>query len=51
MSAAAAAPAARPGFRRPSAVPGFGPAFGIAATGIPLLVVVPLKLDNEYCEN
>lgn len=30
------------GFRRPSAVPGFGPAFGIAATGIGLLVLVPL---------
>ena len=39
MSAAAAA---RLGFRRPSAVPGFGPAFGIAATGITLLVLVPL---------
>ena len=30
------------GFRRPSAVPGFGPAFGVAATGITLLVLVPL---------
>jgi len=39
MSAVAAG---RLGFRRPSAVPGFGPAFGIAATGITLLVLVPL---------
>ena len=30
------------GFRRPSAVPGFGPAFGVAVTGIGLLVLVPL---------
>ena len=30
------------GFRRPSAVPGFGPAFGVAAAGITLLVLVPL---------
>ena len=29
-------------FRRPSAVPGFAPAFGVAATGITLLVLVPL---------
>ena len=36
--------AAKPGFRfrRPSAVPGFGLAFGVAATGIGLLVLVPL---------
>src|SRR5215210_3304252 len=39
MSAVAAR---RLGFRRPSAVPGFGPAFGIAASGITLLVLVPL---------
>jgi sulfate/thiosulfate transport system permease protein len=37
-----AAAAGSLGFRRPSAVPGFGPAFGIAATGITLLVLVPL---------
>ena len=37
MSATAAAGGLR--FRRPSAVPGFGPAFGIAATGITLLVL------------
>jgi sulfate transport system permease protein len=30
------------GFRRPSAVPGFGAAFGVAATGVTLLVLVPL---------
>ncbi|MBD0272445.1 MAG: sulfate ABC transporter permease subunit CysT, partial [Acetobacteraceae bacterium] len=41
MSATATA-AAGLRFRRPSAVPGFGPAFGIAATGITLLVLVPL---------
>jgi sulfate transport system permease protein len=30
------------GFRRPSAVPGFGPAFGVAVAGVGLLVLVPL---------
>ncbi|GAA0596017.1 sulfate ABC transporter permease subunit CysT [Craurococcus roseus] len=40
MSATAAAGGLR--FRRPSAVPGFGPAFGIAATGVTLLVLAPL---------
>jgi sulfate transport system permease protein len=30
------------GFRRPSAVPAFGPAFGIAVAGIGLLVLLPL---------
>ena len=30
------------GFRRPSAVPGFGPAFGVAVAGVGLLVVLPL---------
>ena len=40
MSASVTARAFR--FRRPSAVPGFAPAFGVAATGITLLVLVPL---------
>jgi sulfate/thiosulfate transport system permease protein len=42
MSATTAAPAGGLGFRRPSAVPGFGPALGIATNGITLLVLVPL---------
>jgi sulfate transport system permease protein len=32
-----------PGFRRPSAVPGFAPAFGVAVAGIGLLVLLPLS--------
>ena len=30
-------------FRRPSAVPGFGPAFGIAAAGLCIVVLLPLS--------
>ena len=41
MSGAATAAAAW-GFRRPSAVPGFAPAFGVAVAGVGLLVVLPL---------
>lgn len=44
MSGAAPALAAPRGWRfhRPTAVPGFGPAFGIAVAGLSLLVLIPL---------